>query len=605
MLGAFLDEHSLLSLMEGTAGCPFPSADDRKAWSALADKDRNDLLDMAARYRAIPYPMVKATQFMAFVRSGSRKAFEDPYFLRRKKLIAAFMACCVTGTDDDLDDVIDGIWCICEETSWVLSAHNGSSHEGMRPAAERPLPDVQNPYVDLFCAQTGMILSLVCTMLATKLDAVTPILRRRVQQEIERRILVPFATRDDYWWMGFIRKDLNNWTPWIVSDVMLSATLWIADKRRLAELLERGCRMLDRWIAVMPQDGGCDEGAGYWNMAGGALLDCLETLESVTGGRMAFWQDEKLRGIVSYPAKAQLKNGWFVNFADCDARPYISGERLQYAGERLDDAQLTRVGAALRREPSFQINDTPQLRRLLSELFHAAAEGSADAAPQSKDVWLPDLQVRVLEKGRSILVAHGGHNGEQHNHNDVGSFMLYMDGEPAVVDAGNMIYTAKTFSDQRYELWNIRSRNHNVPIIGGCEQLPGTQYCAEDVVCTPDGMVMSMDKAYGSQAGVNECCRSLSLDAEGTLTLTDEIRTCAAKEVCWVFMLRHQPVIEGNSVTTGTVCMACPAGMTVQAEEIVIEDARMARNYPGSLWRLTCVGKPAAEHHAVFTFRRK
>lgn len=605
MLGAFLDAHPLSGLIDGPVACPFLPASDRAAWEGIPPKAREDLLALAASYRAIPYPMVTATQFMAFVRSGSRKAYETPYFMRRKKLIAALMGCCITGTEENLDDVIDGLWCICEESSWVISAHNGSAHRGMRPAAERPLPDVTNPYIDLFAAQTGMILSLTCTLLKDSLDRAAPVIRRRVALEIERRILTPFATRDDYWWMGFIRSDLNNWTPWIVSDVMLTATLCVQDQVRLCELLDRACRMLDRWLDVMPEDGGCDEGAGYWNMAGGALLDCLETLERATQGRMTFWDQDKIRRIAAFPATMQLDNGWFVNFADCDARPFISGERLQYAGERLHDSALIAMGDALRQQPSYQISDTPQLRRLLLELFHPrAAQSSAPERPP-KDVWLPSLEVRMLERRGALLVAKGGHNGENHNHNDVGSFMLHLDGEPAVVDAGNLVYTAKTFSDERYTLWNTRSRNHNVPMIGLSEQQPGSAMRAANARALPDGFSLEMAGAYGEDACVTTLERSLTLDSSGVLTLTDHILLTDEKPVCWVFMLRSRPDLHGWTASAGPLHIAFPEGMRIAAEEIAITDERMARSFPGSLWRLTCEDAPALRHDAAFTLRKK
>ena len=602
VLSEYLDKHPLIEQMKGTVDCPFPSVGDEK-WRRLDDGVRADLKKTAENYRDIPYPMLTASQFMAFVRNDSREAYETPYFLRRRKLIAAFLGCCAEDNDVDADAVMDGLWCVCEETSWVISAHNGSSHAGMRPARERPLPDVNNPYVDLFSAQTAMILSFIVTMMGERLDGITPLLRRRVAREIEQRVLIPFETRDDYWWMGFIRKDLCNWTPWIVSNVMLTATLMIKDRIRLAALLERGMRMVDRWLNVLPKDGGCDEGAGYWNMAGGALLDCLELLEHVTDGRVAFWQNEKLRNIVSFPLKARLDNGWFVNFADCDARPQLSGERLQYAGEKLNDERLTAMGAALRSEASEQISDTPQLWRLLNELFHPKADIS-DTPLSRRDVWLPDLQVRVLERNGAILVCKGGHNGESHNHNDVGSFMLYLDGEPAVVDAGNMVYTAKTFSDRRYELWNVRSRNHNVPLIGGAEQRDGRQYRAENAERTDDGLCVDYAEAYPEEARVKRCRRELRLNDAGALTLTDAIECGEAVPVKWVFMLRHEPEFDGNTVVFGSVRMEFPAGMAAGYEEIVIDDPRMAENFPGSLWRLTVADAEAESHAARFTFRR-
>jgi len=598
----WLEQHDLLDVLKGTGGCPFPCFTDRASWEKIDPRLKRELVLMADEARTDPYPILTASQFLAFVRDGSRKAYETPYFARRRKLISLALGCCVSGSLADLDEVVNGIWLICEETSWVISAHNGSSHEGMRPAAERPLPDIANPYIDLFAAQTAMILSIICHLLGTELDRVTPLIRRRVSYELDRRIITPFMTRDDYWWMGFIRKDLCNWTPWIVSNVMFTAVCNMADRMRLAELLARGCRMLNRWLTVVPDDGGCDEGAGYWNMAGASLLDCLELLEQVTGGAMTFWTDAKVRNIMLFPVRARLENGWFINFADCDAKPVVNGERLQYAGERLHEPGLIRAGLELTASAHDQISDVPHMWRVMQLLFHERC-----AMPQTvktpRDLWLPDLQVRVLERDGLILVAKGGHNGESHNHNDVGSFMLYVDGEPAILDAGNMVYTAKTFSDRRYELWNVRSVNHNLPVIHGCEQLPGVQYRAVDVHSAPDGLSLHIEGAYGQQVAGLTCSRSLRL-GQGELILEDRISTAAEGPVTWVFMLRAEPKQTADTIISGAVSLTIPQGMEAAWHEIPVEDARMARSFPGSLWRLTVTADHSAAYDARFIIRR-
>lgn len=602
MFDAFLAHHPLRTLLAENNRLPYPPMCDRAAWDALPDFEREALLVLHESYRA-PYPMLPATAFMAFTRTGDRLAWQTPYYFRRKKLIAAALCCCVTGTTDALDEVIDGLWCIFEESTWVISAHNGSSHEGQRPQSERILPDVQNPYIDLFAAQTGMVVSLVCHLVGEQLDEVSPLIRRRAAQEIERRILTPFMLRDDFWWMGMIRRDLNNWTPWIVSDVMLAAVAWMQDRLRLAEALERACRMLDRYLDVMPDDGGCDEGAAYWNVAGGSLLDCLDLLEYVTGGRMTFWTDEKVRGILSFPVKASLGGGWFVNFADCDARPWISGERLQLAGERLNDPALIALGVQMRTTAAHQLCDTAHCWRLLNELFHPRP-AAVPELPEAHDVWLPRLQVRVLARGGAALSAKGGHNGESHNHNDVGSFLLYLDGVPAVVDAGNLIYTAKTFSEARYEIWNTRTKYHNLPLIGGCEQLAGEQYRAEAARPLPEGMTVSLASAYDPAAEVTAFERTLTLDADGVMTLTDEIACGKAQTVAWGFLLRHQPTVSDGRVAAGNVLLDVPEGLQAVVEEIPVTDARLANNYPGSLWRLTLTAQAAKAHRQTFVFRR-
>ena len=118
------------------------------------------------------------------------------------------------------------------------------------------------PYIDLFAAQTACTLALVVRMVEKELDNVTPVIRRRVLRELDERIFTPFLYRDDFHWMGMIRKDLNNWTPWILSSIFMAALAVIRDDTLLRQLFSRGLTMLDRYLDGIPEDGGCDEGTG-------------------------------------------------------------------------------------------------------------------------------------------------------------------------------------------------------------------------------------------------------------------------------------------------------------------------------------------------------
>ena len=575
----------------------FPAYADRAAWESVAPEDREGLLSYAEKWHGQPWPVITAGMYAAFIRTGSRRDCENPYFERRRRLCSAVLHVCLTGTEEYLPDVEDGVVLLCEETAWAISAHANLS-------GEHPFPDETANIVDLFAAQTAMILSFTAQLLE---DVLHPDLNLRIRREVERRVLRPFMENDGEWWMGFTRKNLNNWTPWIVSNILMAANVWHFGS---AALIGRACMMLDRWLACVPADGGCDEGAGYWNMAGGAFLDCLMALESMAGVNL--WQNEKVRRMMAYPELVYLGNGWFANFADCDARPYISGERLQYAGIRTGNAALVRMGTEMWGSPLKELSDTPHLSRVLMRILaRPAAVVAADVPP--KDVYLPDLQVRLVEsldwcggwdgpKALHTTVAmKGGHNDESHNHNDVGSFLMAVNGRMQVVDAGNMVYTAKTFSDRRYELWNCRAAYHNVPIIGGCEQQHGRQYAAKDVECLPNGMALDMAAAYPAEAGVQTCRRKLLLDGS-RLSVMDDITLDEARPVTWVFMLRDEPIIEQEDQcchgreTNFFVEWRDTEALTAAVEPIEITDARMKNSYPGTLWRLTLTAAPAREH---------
>ena len=602
MFEAYLAEHDLQALLQLPYRCPFPDCTDREGWARVAEDDRKAILEAACAIKEKQYPVLLATDFMAFARSGNRKVFEDPYFFRRKKLILSALAYCLEKKDEDLDDVINGLWCIMEETSWVISAHNVDSHAGAPTSQEKPLPDVRSPMIDLFAAQTSMILSFVVYLTGAALDSVCPQVTRRVHLEIEKRILVPFETRDDFWWMGFLRKDLCNWTPWIVSNVLVTAALGITDRLRLAAIVRRSLLMVDRWLAIVPEDGGCDEGVAYWNMAGGALTDILQLLSEMTGGGMLFSEEPKIRNILSFPRTMWLGGEWFANFADCDAKPYVCAERILYAGSYLKDPALMQFGQTLSGPVRQDLSDTPQMWRMLNRLFGHYEVPDGVTQPVS-DSWLPDLQVRLVRKGRMTVCGKGGHNGESHNHNDVGNFVVFLDGNPVAVDIGNMTYTAKTFSPRRYELFNTRARNHSVPQLGQWEQCVGSEYAASEVQATAGGLTLDLSCAYPAEAGALSVRRTWTVSDAGKFGLEDDVLIKEKMPVTFVLMLREKPELQGDSAVSGNACIrwGVEGKAKVDVEEIRIEDSRLARSYPGSLWRLSWETEAACHHRFVLT----
>jgi hypothetical protein len=100
--------------------------------------------------------------------------------------------------------------------------------------------------------------------------------------------------------------------------------------------------------------------------------------------------------------------------------------------------------------------------------------------PDRRDYLLPDLgQVKLVGKpGRRqiIFAALAGNNGVPHNHNDIGSFIVYRGGRFVLADPGAPVYTRKTFSRQRYEIVFCNSFGHSVPVIDGRLQAFGAEY---------------------------------------------------------------------------------------------------------------------------------
>ena len=199
----------------------------------------------------------------------------------------------------------------------------------------------------------------------------------------------------------------------------------------------------------------------------------------------------------------------------------------------------------------------------------------------------------------------GGNNGENHNHNDVGNVIVYLEGQPAIIDAGNMTYTALTFSEKRYTLWNIRSAYHNLPIIGGIEQKPGAEYRTKSFEKSDTGAIADLQTAYPLETGLILFRRELRVDECAAVTDNLELREPVA--VTWVWMLRSKPetFLTDKGITelaAGNLRMRFSDALSYRWEEIPINDERMAQSFPGSLFRLLLTAGLRIKHTERFEF---
>jgi len=262
---------------------PFPTVEDRDAWQNLSSQIRQ--VHVARGDSALDYqwPTLPATRFLDFARHGNRSRYQNLCFARRNTLVDLVIAECIDGQERFLDDITNGIWAICEESFWGVPAHISGQKAGTG------LPDISEPIVDLFAAETSSLLAWIAYLIGPQLDTVSPLIVPRIKLEIDRRILTPLLQRDDFWWMGFNSptRRVNNWNPWICSNWLASTLLIEQDETLRARSVFKAIQALDNFIDQYPQDGGCDEGPGYWGRAGASLYDCLELLYSATDGQIS------------------------------------------------------------------------------------------------------------------------------------------------------------------------------------------------------------------------------------------------------------------------------------------------------------------------------
>ncbi len=591
---------------------PFPDVRDREAWEALPADSRKALVERGEKQLGGEWAVLPATLFLEFAREGNRSRYERAYNARRTRLRELVVAECAEDRGRFLDEISNGIWVICEETFWGVPAHLNLQRERFG------LPDVTEPVVDLFAAETASQLAWTGYLLSERLDKVSAALRRRIHREIDRRILTPNFERVDFWWMGLDpkgRRHLNNWTPWVNSNWLTCVLIEETDGQRRAGAVHKIMRSLDRFLEGYHDDGGCDEGPSYWFRAGGSLFDCLELLHSATRGAVDLYRVPLIREIGRYIYRAHIAGDYVINFADASARMRMRGHLVFQYGQRIEDQKMQALGAwAEARNGTPTADDS--LGRQLPALFNMAAIRAVETGPPLvRDVWLPGIEVMAarIEEGSErglYLAAKGGHNSESHNHNDVGSFIVYAGGKPAIIDVGVETYTAKTFSSRRYEIWTMQSAYHNLPTVGGVMQPPGREFAATETAYRSDKkqaeLSLNLEKAYPAEAGIASWRRTLVLDrAANEVRIQDRYRLAkAAPNISLTLMTPYQPAAgAAGEVVLGPVKVLYDhRTLSYSSEEIRIEDARLRSSWGERVYRvLLKADKPALE--GAFTVR--
>jgi hypothetical protein len=611
--GSFDSEKLSKTLLSTDEWRPFPRLSDRKAWENLPADISTSLIRQAEAHAGSPWPVLPATVFLDYVRNGNRSRYERIRSERRDRLRGLVLAECVEAKGRFADDIANGIWTTCEESFWGVPAHMNAQKAGSG------LPDPAEHIVDLFAAETGSLLAWTDYLIAPTLEKVSPLITKRIRTEIDRRILTPCLERTDFGWMGFnpSPRPPNNWNPWINSNWLTCALLSEPDARRRSQAVAKAMKSLDKFLAGYHPDGGCDEGPSYWFRAGGSLFDCLELLYSASNGAIDHYADPLVREIGRYIYRVHIDGEWFIDFADASARIHPAGDLVFRYGKRTGDADLQAFGAHFAALP----DRGDSIGRQLYAIFNwEQVKSAGNTPPLVRDAWMPGIQVMAarLKSGSAqglYLAAQGGHNAESHNHNDVGNFIVYSDGEPAIIDAGVETYTAKTFSSKRYEIWTMQSAYHNLPTIRGVMQKDGREFEARDVAyrSTDRATEFSLDiaGAYPPEAGVQQWKRSLRLDRSANeVTISGRCTLSAPAPIMFSLMAAKAPREKAPGVleipTTKPVEISFDAKkLSAKIEEIRIEDARLKSSWGDRIHRITLSGDAPAQYEWTFRIRQR
>ena len=563
----------------------FPTYNDRTFWNKLPEGLKKQYIDEAEKVNSYNWPVVKATDYLEIIRSGDRR--QDVYAAPRAALTALVMGELAEGKGRFIDQIINGVWYYSEQTWWGWSAHLPG------PSG---LPDIKNPSIDLGVGEIANILSWTWFLFKTEFDKIHPFISRRLKDEIMYKAVLPYYNRIDFWWQGLDgSRDVNNWNPWTNHNILTAILILEDDQAKKIRGVEKVVKSLDQFINVYPNDGGCDEGPSYWGRAGASLYQCLDLLKRATNGKFDVYENQLVKNMGSYIYKAYIEYPYFINFADADATTGGRPQIIYSYGKDINDPVMKKIGAFLAKKQNWG-TEIPEgkIDEQIMQLMHLKEIENAEAGDALIfDFWLPDLQVAgARDKANSsegfFFAAKGGHNAESHNHNDLGSCVLYFNGKPCLVDIGRETYTAKTFSSRRYEIWTMQSQYHNLPKINGVDQKEGREFVATNSVFTADAKKASFStdifKAYPDEAQVKKWVRSYTLERAKRFVITDDFELYKVVTPSTLNFVTSCKVIEtapGNLKLEGdgfALNMAFnPKNVTPKIEETQITDSGLKR----------------------------
>lgn len=461
-------------------------------------------------YLGKPWASLPVTEFARFRKDGNRVGYETLVFERRRQLAALVMAEITERKGRFMPDIINGLEVMMEEPWWGIPAHYG-----------KPVPLYGEQPVDLFNAESASLIAWTGKELKAELDSFSPELYKKIEREISHRILTK-ALGVKAWW----KTAGMNWNPWICSNWLTCVMLYEKDAvlRQKAVTEIEGC--MRAFIDSYPEDGGCDEGTGYWDRAAASLFECLDLMRQIKADSLADvtvldYRKDKVARMGAYIYKMYIANGYSVNFADAhENKSVVQLNVLWPFALYLDDPAMKGFAAWLAKDNSFwadpaalyaKSGNFPTLGRELMLLRQVSALSEERPVEPLAEAWLPDLQIAVMRGKDKFVAVKGGTNGESHNHNDVGSYIVYADGEPLLIDCGVGEYTSKTFSKERYTIWTMQSDYHNLPQVNGVSQHDGKQFHAEVVKNSRHSITLDIAKAYPEAADVKSWQRTVTL----------------------------------------------------------------------------------------------
>lgn len=445
-------------------------------------------------------PAFKMSDYMLFYQNGNRSVYQAHYFRRRRKCSNIAFAYWLTQDEKYLVPLVDYIGYICDEFTWCLPAHVDFPTDGAKTSVEK---------VDLFQSETARLFAEIKMCVGEKLPEY---ILGRMNYEVHRRIFAGFgdiktAEPDPVF---FWEASRNNWATVCAAGCTMAA-LCFGTEAEQSYFVKRFSRCLDNYLEGIGEDGCCFEGIAYWNYGVEHFVMLAQAVKVYTDGKTDYFKLPKVHELALFAQRVRLSKTKIVAFSDAREEARCRTGLLGFFKHMYPDVLL----------PEFE---RCSRQGNVDSLFHLLwlDENYKSDSLTDERFFFADAGWYVARNERYGFAAKGGTNGEPHNHNDIGGFMMTVDDEVFISDLGCGEYVRETFRPEtRYNFVQNSSRGHSVPVVNGAYQHSGKEHFAKNVVATDSSFSLCIEGAYEAGA-VQEIKRHFEI-GEDKVTLTDKI----------------------------------------------------------------------------------
>lgn len=461
---------------------------------------------------------------------------------------AALMALIYPDNEEYFENLKQIVWVYCNEYTWAPLGHYNEYYD-------RTPADYDPGLIDIFAASIAFSMAEIKNLFK---DRFPKLLVDRMTAEIRRRTIEPYLTRKFFW-----EKHDNNWTA--VCTGAVGGVLMYEAPELFLENQERIHASMECYLKSYNDDGMCVEGVAYWGFGFGFFASYALLEREFTGGKVDWFKRDKVRAISKYLQKMFLDRDVIATYGDCNIKEgyWIGLPHLLKSiyGDEIECLPDTRGTIVAYCHLCFSLR---------SVIYYNPDYVSQDV----------DKSKVYCDEGSSYFTkrtpfygftARGGDNGESHNHNDVGSFILTHKNEQVLLDFGYIgsVYPHPDYHGHlRYTYFQPSSYSHNVPILDGIGQ-DGVR--RERVIPkyneADSSLYIDFTGGYGVEK-LKKAERQFFLEND-KITLKDTFELTDKTEVVERFVTTIKPVQSGSSVILGDVEIQplTPASLKITPKE--------------------------------------